>query len=75
MKEALAAGRALAYVKKVLGRVPFVAVTTYYGDKFGRTLIDLFYLPGTDDREKVLREGKYLNQELLDLGLAVRVTD
>ena len=61
------------FVKKTLARVAFVVVTVRGRDKFGRPLADLFYLEGTEDREKVLREGIYLNQQLLDLGLARRV--
>lgn len=65
--------KASDYVKRILARVPFVVITITGRDKFGRPLTDLFYLEGTQDREKVLREGKYLNQELLDLGLARRM--
>lgn len=61
------------FVKRTLARVPFVVVKLSGRDKFDRYLTDLFYLEGTEDREKVLREGKFLNQELLDLGLARRV--
>ena len=62
--------KAAAYVKKVLSAVPFIVITISGRDKFGRPLADVFYLKGTEDREKVLAEGKFLNQELLDLGLA-----
>ena len=65
--------KAAAYVKKVLSGVPFVVLSISGRDKFGRPLADVFYLPGTEEREKVLRDGKFLNQELLDLGLAKRV--
>ena len=65
--------KAAAYVKKVLSGVSFIVISISGRDKFGRPLADVFYLPGADDREKVLRDGKFLNQELLDLGLAVRV--
>lgn len=64
--------KAAAYVKKVLSGVPFIVMTISGRDKFGRPLADVFYLPGTDEREKVLAEGKFLNQELLDLGLATQ---
>ena len=37
---------------------------------YGRFLADVFYLPGEDDAEVVLAKGHYLNQELLDEGLA-----
>lgn len=64
--------KAAAYVKKVLSSVPFIVITISGRDKFGRPLADVFYLPGTNDRDKVLAEGRFLNQELLDLGLAKR---
>ena len=65
--------KASDFVKRTLARVPFVVISVSGRDKFGRPLTDLFYLEGTDDREKVLKEGIYLNQQLLDLGLAKRV--
>ncbi len=65
--------KAAAYVKKVLSGVPFIVITISGRDKFGRPLTDVFYLPGTNAREKVLAEGRFLNQELLDLGLAKRI--
>jgi len=61
------------FVRRTLARVPFVVIKVSGRDKFGRPLTDLFYLEGTDEREKVLREGIFLNQELLDLGLARRM--
>lgn len=61
------------FVKRTLARVPFAVVTVTGRDKFNRPLTDVFYLEGTEDRQKVLREGTYLNQELLDRGLAKRV--
>ena len=61
------------YVKKVLARVPFVVVKLSSRDKYDRYLTDLFYLEGAEDRQKVLTEGRFLNQELLDLGLAERM--
>ena len=68
-----AAGRrAKAFVEKALGQVPFVVVTTTRPDKYDRYLSDLFHLPGATDPEKVLSEGRFLNQQLLDEGLAVR---
>ncbi|MBI3317013.1 MAG: hypothetical protein HYZ85_03285, partial [Candidatus Omnitrophica bacterium] len=63
------------FVKRTLAKVPFVVLSILGRDKFGRPLTDLFYLEGTDDRDKVAREGIYLNQQLLDLGLAVRMDD
>ena len=64
--------KAAGFVTRHLSRVPFVVAKFSSRDKFGRYLTDIFYLEGTEDTEKVLREGIYLNQELLDRGLAVR---
>ena len=64
--------RAKAFVEQALARVPFVAVATTRPDKYDRYLSDLFHLPGATDPEKVLREGLFLNQQLIDEGLAVR---
>lgn len=61
------------FVRRALARVPFVVITCSGRDKFDRTLTDLFYLEGASDKEKVLQEGIFLNQELLDRGLARRV--
>ncbi len=61
------------FVKRTLRRVSFVVIKLSGRDKYGRYLTDLFYLEGTEEREKVLRDGKFLNQELLDLGLARRM--
>ena len=60
------------FVAETLARVSFVVVKLHGRDKFDRRLADLFYLEGEENAEKVLREGIYLNQELLDRGLAVR---
>ena len=39
-------------------------------DKYGRWLADVIYLQGVSDRERIAREGKSLNDELLTRGLA-----
>ena len=49
----------------------FVVIKTHKDDKYGRYLVDVFYLPGEEDIYKVAAEGTYLNQELLDNRLAV----
>ncbi|OGG49508.1 MAG: hypothetical protein A3F84_08580 [Candidatus Handelsmanbacteria bacterium RIFCSPLOWO2_12_FULL_64_10] len=55
--------------------VPFVVLTTTKPDKYDRYLSDVFYLPGGIDPQDVLQKGIFLNQQLLDQGLAVRFTD
>ena len=65
--------KARRYVIRVLSRVAFVVLKVSGRDKFGRPLIDLFYLEGEPDPQKVADNGKFLNQELIERGLAKRV--
>ena len=48
----------------------FFIIKTYSTDIFDRYLVDVFYLPGEADPQKVATEGIHLNQELLDEGFA-----
>ncbi len=67
--------RAYRYVKKALGNRP-VVIKTYKEEKYGRYLVDLFYMrTKVDDPQQIAREGIFLNQELLDLGLAKLYND
>ena len=62
---------AATYVRNQLSRVPFIVVRTTKVDIHGRFLGDVFYsLDQKADLEDVYREGRFLNQELLDRGLA-----
>ena len=63
--------RALQWVADRLAGV--VGVTTTKPDKYDRYLADVFYLEGTDEPEGVVREGRFLNGELLKKGLAKRL--
>ncbi len=63
---------AAAYVKKVLKDCPLIGLKTWKNDKYGRYLADIFYMPGRDDANRIISEGAYLNQELLDMGLAIK---
>jgi len=65
--------RAKSFAARELAEATFVVVTTTKPDKYDRYLGDVFYAPGEDDPERVLREGKFLNRELLVRGLAERV--
>ena len=70
---ATAAGlRSRDFVSQALADLPCVAVTTTKPDKYDRYLADVFYLPGSDDPEAVLRQGVFLNRDLLKAGLAKR---
>ncbi len=64
-------GRALhEHLLKVIRSVPFLAVKKYGKDAFVRHSVDVFYCPGENDPVKVAEQGRCLNQELLELGLA-----
>ena len=58
------------YVRRALAHSSFVIVRTHKSDKYDRYLADIYYLPKEIDPHRVADEGKYLNQELLDHGLA-----
>ena len=49
----------------------FIVIKTYWDDKYGRMLVDVFYKKGEKDPQKLADEGTFLNQELLDNRLAV----
>ncbi len=65
--------KAKRFVEDRLKNCDFIIVKTYKDrtDRFDRYLADIFYWPGEADENKVARQGKYLNQELLDERLAV----
>ena len=68
-----AAGRrAKRFVEKLLKPCPFIIVKTYkdHSDKYDRYLVDIFYSPTEQDPAVVAATGEYLNQKLLDAGLA-----
>jgi endonuclease YncB( thermonuclease family) len=58
------------YVAKKLASCEYVAVKTYYRDNVGRFLAYIYYSPDETDIYKLCQNGKFLNQELLDKGLA-----
>lgn len=47
-----------------------VVIRTYRSGKFGRYIVDLWYLKGETNKEVILQKGKLLNQVLLDKGFA-----
>lgn len=66
-----AAGRkAKRFVQNILKPCPFIILKTYWSDKYGRYLTDLFYLANQPDAGVVVNEGIFLNQQLLNEGLA-----
>jgi endonuclease YncB( thermonuclease family) len=72
--------KAKEFVEQTLSGVPFVVIKTYSPDKYDRYLADIFYLPMSGLRHRglpyevspqtVASDGKFLNQQLLDLNLA-----
>lgn len=60
------------YIERRLNQCKFIAVKTYWRDKFTRYLADVFFIKREMDLYKIAEEGAFLNQELLDEGLAVR---
>ena len=58
------------YVEQKLKKVPFLVIKTHGSDKYDRYLVDILYLEGEKDPQKVVEKGEFLNQNLLDLGLA-----
>ena len=61
---------AFEFVRDQLARVPFVMVKTHQIDIYGRYVAHVFYSFTEKDKNKIFEEGRYLNQELLDKGLA-----
>ena len=64
--------QARAFVASALSANTSVAITTTKPDKYDRYLADLFYLPGKGKAEDALRNGRFLNAELLKKGYAER---
>jgi len=64
--------KAKEYVESKVLNLPFVVIKTYSRDLYLRYLADVFYTPKNMDVYVVAEKGKYLNQELIDKGLAER---
>lgn len=63
---------ATKFVMKELRNLPFVIIKSHGRDKYDRYLMDIFYSKGEEDPSAVLENGEFLNQTLLDEGLAER---
>ena len=61
------------FVESRLKDCEFLIIKTHGSDKYDRYLVDVFYLKGEDNEDKVLRDGTFLNNELLEEGLALLV--
>ncbi len=64
--------KARVFVEKALKKSPLIGIKTYRADKYSRYLADIFYLPGEKDPHKIISDGIFLNQQLLDNGLAIK---
>jgi len=64
--------KAKAFVEEALADCDFIIIRSFGTDKYARYLADIYYLPGEESKEKVVEEGRLLNQELLDAQLATR---
>jgi endonuclease YncB( thermonuclease family) len=62
--------KAKVFVENALKDVPFIMIKTFKSDKYDRYLADIFYYKSTV-ANKILEKGSYLNQQLLELGLAI----
>ena len=62
--------KATRFVKRVLGKNPDIVICTHHYDKYARYLVDIFYLPDSTNPKAIYAQGIYLNQQLLDKGLA-----
>ncbi|MCK5215549.1 MAG: thermonuclease family protein, partial [Candidatus Omnitrophica bacterium] len=58
------------FVRNALKAPSFVVVKTCKADKYGRYLADIFYDAKEKDPAVVAEKGSFLNQDLIDEGLA-----
>jgi micrococcal nuclease len=64
--------KAKKFIEKILENVSFIIIKTHSHDKYDRYLVDVFFLEGNVKEEDVLRNGRFLNQEILDAGMGWR---
>ncbi len=58
------------FIIKALSNLEFIIIKTYQTDAFGRYVADVLYHPLWTDFKKIFEQGLFLNQQLLDHGLA-----
>jgi endonuclease YncB( thermonuclease family) len=63
------------FVDKTLSEACFVVLSTDRTDKYDRYVADVFYGPDVKTPSETLENGVYLNQQLLDEGLAASYRD
>lgn len=62
--------RAKKFLEETLRGVYRFVIQTFRYDKYGRFVCDVFYLHGEGDKERIAREGVFLNEELVKHGHA-----
>ncbi len=62
--------KARQYVTRTLKTGALIVIQTHKTDKYDRYLSDILYLAGCKKAEQIASQGHYLNQELLEKGLA-----
>jgi len=62
--------QAKKFVEQRLASAPFVGLKTYKTDKYARYIADVFYHDKKPSSPKAFEHGVFLNQELIDEGLA-----
>jgi len=61
---------AKAFVESELAGVGLVVIKTYKTDVYARYVGDVFYDALREDKDEIFAEGRFLNQELLNAGMA-----
>ena len=69
-RDTIEGDKATRFVKRVLRKHPDIVIRTPHYDKYARYLADVFYLPDSTNPKAIYVRGIYLNQQLLDKGLA-----
>jgi len=59
------------FLEKKLRKIEKVILRTHWHDMYGRYVADVMYDSGNLSKDKVLKKGRFLNQELLDSGMAL----
>lgn len=62
--------RARDFVVNALASSPTIVISTTKVDLYDRYLSDILYLPDETDVKRIVREGRFLNRELIDAGHA-----
>lgn len=66
--------QAKAFVEEKLKDIEFIVIKTYKTDMYGRFVADVFYHPTIKKKEEIAEKGFFLNLQMLEEGLAERVT-